>query len=334
MRSVILVLLCALMLFADRLVIYNWPDYIDTEILKEFTADTSIEIEYKIFQNNEELIKKLQEDSRFDIVFPSLDYIGRLKALDLIDKLDYSKISTLDNFDPFFLQNPQIKDYALPYFWGSTSIIAQKSLHIRSWNDIFKEELRDSIYMLDDLKDMFLLAHKVVGTHPQDATREDIKKAYDKLLTLAPNIKGAFKDKLDLEVKFTNKDIKAAIVYSGEVVEMLEKNPDLEYIFVDDGAILWMDAAVITKDETNKEAIYKFLNYISSAPIASRNAGTIGYASPIKNIISNNKIINPAKDDLKNSSFAALNLTKETYDIYADYYYRFLEEIRSKKGGR
>ena len=37
---------------SDKLVIYNWGDYIDPELLKEFTKETGIQVQYDTFDSN------------------------------------------------------------------------------------------------------------------------------------------------------------------------------------------------------------------------------------------------------------------------------------------
>ena len=44
----------------DKLVIYNWGDYIDPELLDEFTAETGIQVDYQTFDSNESMYTKDQ----------------------------------------------------------------------------------------------------------------------------------------------------------------------------------------------------------------------------------------------------------------------------------
>ena len=38
---------------SDKLVIYNWGDYIDPELITKFTKETGIEVQYETFDSNE-----------------------------------------------------------------------------------------------------------------------------------------------------------------------------------------------------------------------------------------------------------------------------------------
>lgn len=45
----------------DKLVIYNWGDYIDPELLDEFTAETGIQVDYQTFDSNESMYTKIKQ---------------------------------------------------------------------------------------------------------------------------------------------------------------------------------------------------------------------------------------------------------------------------------
>ena len=46
---------------SDKLVIYNWGDYIDPELITKFTKETGIEIQYETFDSNESMYTKIKQ---------------------------------------------------------------------------------------------------------------------------------------------------------------------------------------------------------------------------------------------------------------------------------
>ena len=46
---------------SDKLVIYNWGDYIDPELLTEFTKETGIQVQYDTFDSNEAMYTKIKQ---------------------------------------------------------------------------------------------------------------------------------------------------------------------------------------------------------------------------------------------------------------------------------
>ena len=58
--------------------VYNWSDYIDEEILKEFTAETGIKVVYDVFDSNDVLeTKLLAGKTGYDVVVPSGGFLAR-----------------------------------------------------------------------------------------------------------------------------------------------------------------------------------------------------------------------------------------------------------------
>ena len=63
----------------DRVVnVYNWSDYIDASILKDFTKETGIKVTYDTFDSNEILeTKLLAGGSGYDVVVPTANFLAR-----------------------------------------------------------------------------------------------------------------------------------------------------------------------------------------------------------------------------------------------------------------
>ncbi len=141
----------------NRLVIYNWEDYIEPEILESFkeyyksVTGIDIEIVYTTFDTNETMMTKmLQGDAVVDLICPSEYAIERLMSNGLLQNMtvlaetlkkkypDYNL--TFDNFNNVEpLVNEKIgtefasikygdktmsmNDYMVPYMWGTLGIL-------------------------------------------------------------------------------------------------------------------------------------------------------------------------------------------------------------------
>ncbi len=72
---------------------FNWYDYIDESVLKEFTEETGIEIKYTCFTTNEEMYTQLAASpSAYDVLIPSDYIIEQLIREDMLAELDTSKM--------------------------------------------------------------------------------------------------------------------------------------------------------------------------------------------------------------------------------------------------
>ena len=69
-------------LAAEKLYVYNWTDYVPSNLVAEFTKETGIEVIYSTFESNEEMYAKLKltssTGSGYDLVFPSSYYVNKM----------------------------------------------------------------------------------------------------------------------------------------------------------------------------------------------------------------------------------------------------------------
>ena len=109
-RAFSLVLILALMLMsvgcssapAQELVIFSWADYIDPELLAQFTEETGIAINYNYYTSNEEMLTKLEaaEGGDYDIVIGSDFVVNIARNEGLIMEIDKEKVPNFSNLNP------------------------------------------------------------------------------------------------------------------------------------------------------------------------------------------------------------------------------------------
>ena len=145
---------------SDKLVIYNWGDYIDPELLKEFTKETGVQVQYNTFDSNEAMYTKIKQGgTAYDIAIPSEYMIAKMMDENLLEKLDKSKLKGLDNIDPRFLDLDFDPDnqYSVPYFWGTLGIIYNSKMVDKApehWEDLWRPEYKNDIMMYDGAREV------------------------------------------------------------------------------------------------------------------------------------------------------------------------------------
>ena len=139
---------------SDKLVIYNWGDYIDPELLTKFTKETGIQVQYETFDSNEAMYTKIKQGgTTYDIAVPSDYMISKMKTEHLLVKLDKSKIKGLTNLDQQFLGKSFDKDntYSIPYFWGTVGIVYNSKMLTKvpqHWNDLWNKAYTNKILLV------------------------------------------------------------------------------------------------------------------------------------------------------------------------------------------
>ena len=139
---------------SDKLVVYNWGDYIDPDLLTEFTKETGVQVQYETFDSNEAMYTKIKQGgTTYDIAIPSEYMIAKMMKENLVEKLDHSQIKGLENIGSDFLDQPfdPGNQYSIPYFWGTLGIVYNTKMVEHApehWNDLWKPEYRNSIMMI------------------------------------------------------------------------------------------------------------------------------------------------------------------------------------------
>ena len=74
---------------AEVLNVYNWGEYIDTDLIDQFEEETGIKVIYNTFDSNENLYSRIQTTS-YDVIIPSDYAISRFIDEDMLQPLNYS----------------------------------------------------------------------------------------------------------------------------------------------------------------------------------------------------------------------------------------------------
>ena len=74
----------------EKLVVYNWGEYIDPEVLTMFEEETGIDIVYEEFETNEILYPKISSGAiAYDVICPSDYMIQRMIENDLLSEIKF-----------------------------------------------------------------------------------------------------------------------------------------------------------------------------------------------------------------------------------------------------
>ena len=73
--------------------VYNWGDYIDTDVLDQFEEETGIKVVYDEFETNESMYPKIASGTvKYDVIVPSDYMIAKMIDNDMLQKLDFDKL--------------------------------------------------------------------------------------------------------------------------------------------------------------------------------------------------------------------------------------------------
>ncbi len=271
---------------ADKeLNIYNWTDYIDPAALKQFTAETGIEIRYDVFDSLETLEGRLLTGhSGYDIIMPSNEpTFSRLVRAGALAPIDQSLVPNWKNLDPGLMRRIEASDpgnkHGAIYLWGTMGLGVLpdriKALYpdapLDSWDLLFKpgnaKRLAScGITMMDSAIDVIPSVLKYLGRAPNGNSAEDLAAVEKALMAIRPYIR-AFASGGALEALATGQSC-LAFDYSGDVTQAAARAKEakkgivVRYVAPKEGVQVGFDMIAIPADAPHKDAALAFIDFV------------------------------------------------------------------------
>ena len=323
----------------EKVVVYNWGDYIDPEVLTMFEEETGIDVVYEEYETNEIMYPKVQSGAiAYDVVCPSDYMVQRMIENDLLAEINYNNIPNLKYIDDIYMEmskqyDPENK-YSVPYLWGTVGILYNKKMvdePVDSWSILWDEKYTDSILMQDSVRDAFAVALKSLGYSLNSTDLDELEAAKQLLIEQKPLVQAYVIDQV--RDKMIGNEAALGVIYSGEALYCQKENPDLEYVIPKEGSNLWIDALVIPKNAQNKKNAEAFINYLCRPDIAKMNFDYITYSIPNS---AGRELIEDASMRESNIAFPDISQLKncETFNFLGDenevIYNKLWREIKSK----
>jgi spermidine/putrescine transport system substrate-binding protein len=297
--------------------IYNWADYIDEDLLKEFPAwykeqtGEDVQIVYQVFDMVEVMYTKIalgKED--FDLVCPTQAIIERMLKYNLLlpyqknlgnTPLYYNNVSPFIRgwLNAFNSQDKLATDYVIPYMWGTSGILYNSKRvsenEVSSWNCLWDPHNKGKILMKDSYWDAYNIAairglqseiasgKRSLYNVANDHTPADIALVERELKELKPNLAGW---EADFGKDMMTKGVLwFSYAWSGDAVWAIDEaskvGVSLDYVVPKEGSNIWFDGWVIPKYAGNVKAASYFLDFLCRSDVALRNMKISGYSSVV-----------------------------------------------------
>ncbi|TQO20527.1 spermidine/putrescine transport system substrate-binding protein [Rhodoglobus vestalii] len=306
----------------------NWALYVDVDdaggypTIDAFEAQTGIAVEYTeaVDDNNTYYAKvkdqlSLGQDIGTDVVCLTDWMVARLIRFGYTQKFDRANMPNAANLLPS-LQNVDFdpgREMSLPWQGGFAGIAWNKEQlpnGLRSVQDLWKPELKGRVGVLSEMRDTMGLIMLDQGVDISGKWGDDEFNAaideFSKQVTDGQirNIKGnAYKEDL------VNEDTLAAIVWSGDIVQLNAENGDKwDFVLPDAGGTLWNDNFMVPIGSPAKSNVEEMINYYYDPAVAAEVAAYVNYITPVAGAkeaaaaidpeLANNQLIFPDEDTL------------------------------------
>lgn len=305
--------------------VYNWGEYVDMDLIRQFEDETGITVNYKTYESNEQMYSVLRQGGvSYDVVIPSDYMASRLIAEDMLQPLNF------DNIPNYAMIEDSLKGmaydaeelYSVPYMWGTTGLIYDPNVvgEADSWSALFDEGSAGMILMFDNSRDAIGIALKYLGYSLNTTDKAELDAAYELLRQQKPLLQGYVMDQIF--DKLESGEAAIGPYYAGDYLTMLENNPNLKFCIPKEGSNVFVDAMCVLKNAGNKENAEAFINFMTAAENSAANSEYIGYTSPnreVRDMLELDELtasVMYPDDALLAKCEAFINLPQETLDYY------------------
>ena len=298
-----------------RLIISNWPAYIDprrkkTSTQSIFTATYGIEVEYTDDVNdNSEFYAKVKnqlgscEPVQRDMMVLTDWMAARMIDLNWIQKLDVANIPnvTANVIEPLrnLAWDPDF-EYHVPWQSGLTGIAynADEVGEVRTFDELLtRSDLKGRISLLTEMRDTMGFCLKVTGADPSDFDDDDWGNAVDKLRqVVADGQVRAFTGNEYIQ-DLAAGNIVACEAWSGDVIQAQLDNPAIKFVTPEEGLMLWSDNMMVPNLAEHQANAETWMNYYYDPAVAAKLAAWVNYICPVQGAREEMESIDPSLVD-------------------------------------
>lgn len=304
-----------------RLNLYLWSDYLADDTLPNFEKEFGVEVTLDTYESNEEMAAKLLAGATgYDLVLPSSYLFPLLFANGLVALLDRDYLTNWGNVAPLFL-NPSWDPgnaHSVPWGWGTTGIAYRRDLvgiALDSWSVFLDRKYRGKMTMLDDHRDVIGSFLKYRGRSLNSVDPVELDQVKQDALAAKPNLKAYIS--APVKGQLIAGDVWIAQLWSGDAVQAMAEQPQIEFVVPREGSMIFADALVVPRSAPHKRAAHEFLNYVLRPQVAAAIADKTGYGTPNQAALplTKAKIPYPGADELSRLEYQSdLGAAAERWD--------------------
>ncbi len=304
--------------------VYGPGDYIDPQVIEDFTKETGLKVAYDAYDSNEAFeARLLTGKTGFDVVIVSGSVLQRQIAAGLYQKLDKNRLPNSKDLWPEVMARLGVYDpgnqYAVNYMWFTAGLAynvekakellgdAAAGASLSSWDILFKPgNLRKfavcGITVLDSGEEMFAIALNYLRANPASTRPGDLKRAAELLSGMRRDVKKF--DSTGFADGLASGDVCLGVGYSGDSLRARDRareadnGIEVDYTIPKEGSVMSLDNLAIPADAPHVAEAYALIDFLMRPAIAARNTNFTRLANGVlpskslvgKDIVESNSI--------------------------------------------
>jgi spermidine/putrescine transport system substrate-binding protein len=255
----------------------GWQGFETPILTGTFLEDHDIDFQPTFVASNEEIITRLQAGGigRTDLVTMYFGYLQLMDEAGLVEPVDQSRIVAWDRLIPEFRDHPAIRNgdrlLGVPWNWGSLPLMYDPAVIPEtpaSWMDVFKDDYRGRVAMVDDPLGNLLVWGPVLTGRPDGTllSRAELTEVIDTLIRLkTEHARAFFPTYGEMADAFARGEVViSAIGWEAVAVWAAAKGKEIRYTIPAEGTTIFMDTLTIPAEAPNIDLTYAMINHILS----------------------------------------------------------------------
>ena len=269
------------------LLLYNWAQYMDPALKKEFAERYDVEVNEVNFDNLEAMVVKLRSGGQYDLIWPSTEYVARLAAEGLLRRFNRDDLRNSRNISPFYDSpwwDPN-SEYSVPYAYYTTGICwrdDEVTGMTGSWNDLVNPDGAGRMFILDDFQEAIGEANLIHGWDLNTEDENELEFSKETLLAQKENARGFSTNSVQNLVSGTAVLHQA---WNGDIVNVRNQVDDpsiYKYETCKEGVPVGSDLMCIPATARSPGTAMMFMDWIIEPEHAARNVMWNGYPQPVE----------------------------------------------------
>lgn len=320
----------------ETLNVFVWTEYLSDSVVEKFEKETGIKVNVSTYSSNEDMLAKVKSETAgaYDILNPSDYMVAQLISQGMLKELDFEQLPNFSHIGESY-KNPAYDPgnvYSVPYMGGAGAIVVNKDkidIEIDSYADLFDPALEGKLVVLDDFRAVIGMTSKAIGYDMNETDTAKLAEISDKLMELKNNV--VLYDSDSPKSALISGDCSAGMIWSAEVAMAMEEVPSIEVVYPEEGAYLFFDNWVVTKESPNYDNAMKWINFVMEPENMAMILEEFPYLCANTDAIelmgeeySSNKAKNPPAEVIAKGSYVE-NLDSSVLDLYSEMWTKLKE---------
>ena len=272
------------------LVYFNWADYVHPKVMKGFKEEYGVDIIESNFDSMEGMQAKLAAGNRYDVIFPSAQWVQKLNAANGLYPIDHSTLVNapliFDHYDYF--ADPWYdpgSEHSIPFTMYKTGIAWRTDKLgdqlTGSWDDLWNETAKGRTFLLDDRDEVLGMGALLLGLDLNTAKQDDLDAIVARIGTLRPDLRAFSSDDFN---NLLSGDAWLTQAWSGDLAAVIWQADDpslYAYESPSEGAPVNTDTYAIPSNAEHPGTALLFIDYMLRPENVKKNINYIGYPMPV-----------------------------------------------------